>query len=291
MNFYKFFILSLVFFASFFSSANKENNETYSVEIVVFEQLEIIGNEKFESQKLNIEGINTITLQDKLEISLNNKSIIKSFDFEENEFSVDIVPVNEANTNNKEASEIINIKTNSQLDESKWFEKKSKLVQLNNIYNRLDRRKEYKILHKESWIQPALSKENAPYIHENFDNNGLLIRLYKSRYLHLDVIAYLEGNLSSNTDRKIINKIKFDALKDSIPDEIKNYNIKIDKKIFENGEIIEPEINSEKAITEPLKRLDEVKYLLKEERRIFENEVHYFDHPKIGIIISVYSSL
>ena len=291
MNFYKFFILSLIFFTSFCSSANKNNNEIYSVEIVVFEQLEIIGNEKFESQKLNIEGINTITLQDKLEISLNNKSIIKSFDFKENEFSVDIVPVNEANTNNKEASEIINIKTYSQIDESKWFEKKSKLDQLNNIYNRLDRRKEYKILHKESWIQPALSKENAPYIHEIFDNNGLLIKLYKSRYLHLDVIAYLEGNLSSNTDKKIINKIKFDALKDSIPDEIKNYNIKIDKKIFEKGEIVEPKINSEEAITEPLKRLDEVKYLLKEERRIFKNEVHYFDHPKIGIIISVYSSL
>ena len=291
MNFYKFFILSLVFFVSFFSSANKDNYETYSVEIVVFEQLEIIGNEKFESQKLNIEGINTITLQDKLEISLNNKSIIKSFDFEENEFSVDVVPFNEANTNNKEASEIINIKTNSQLDESKWFEKKSKLDQLNNIYNRLDRRKEYKILHKESWIQPALSKENAPYIHEIFDNNGLLIKLYQSRYLHLNVIAYLEGNLSSNKDKKIINKIKFDALKDSIPDKIKNYNIKIDKKIFEKGEIVEPKINSEETITEPLKRLDEVKYLLKEERRIFKNEVHYFDHPKIGIIISVYSSL
>ena len=291
MNFYKFFILSLVFFVSFFSSANKDNNETYSVEIVVFEQLEIIGNEKFESQKLNIEGINTITLQDKLEISLNNKSIIKSFDFKENEFSVEIVPFNEANTNNKEASETINIKTYSQIDESKWFEKKSKLDQLNNIYNRLDRRKEYKILHKESWIQPALSKENAPYIHEIFDNNGLLVKLYKSRYLHLDVIAYLDGNLSSNTDKKIINKIKFDALKDSIPDEIKNYNIKIETKLFEKGEIVKPKINTVDASTQPLIRLSEVKYLLKEERRIFKNEVHYFDHPKIGIIISVYSSL
>ena len=291
MNFYKFFILSLVFFASFFSSANKENNETYSVEIVVFEQLEIIGNEEFESQKLSIEGINTITLEDKLEISLNKKSIINSFNFEEHEFSVDVMPFNEPNTNNKEASETNKIKTFSQIDESKWFEKKSKLDQLNNIYNRLDRRKEYKILHKESWIQPALSKENAPYIHEIFDNNGLLIKLYKSRYLHLDVIAYLEGNLSSNTDKKIINKIKFDALKDSIPDEIKDYDIKIDTKIFEKGEIVKPKINSVEASTEAPIRLSEVKYLLKEERRIFKNEVHYFDHPKIGIIISVYSSL
>ena len=290
MNFYKFITLSLIFFASFCSNA-KNNNEVYSVEIVVFEQLEVIGNEQLESQKLNIEDINTITLQDKLEISLNEKSIINSFDFEENEFSVDIMTINESNTNNKESSTLTNIKTNSLIDESKWFEKKSKLDQLNNIYRRLDRRKEYKILHKESWIQPALSKENAPYIHEIFDNNGLLIKLYKSRYLHLDVIAYLEGNLSANTDKKIINKIKLDALKDSIPDEIKNYDIKINTKIFKKDEIVKPKINTEEAFTEPLIRSDEVKYLLKEERRIFKNEVHYFDHPKIGIIISVYSSL
>ena len=291
MNFYKFFTLSLIFFASFYSVAKKNNNETYSVEIVVFEQLEIIGNEELESQKLSIEGINTITLQDKLEISLNEKSIINSFDFEENEFSVDMMPIYETNANNKELSGLTNIKTNSQIDEGKWFEKKSKLDQLNNIYRRLDRRKEYKILHKESWIQPALSKENAPYIHEIFDNNGLLIKLYKSRYLHLDVIAYLEGNLSSNKDKKIINKIKLDALKDSIPDEIKDYDIKINTKIFKKDEIVKPKINTEEAFSEPLIRLDEVKYLLKEERRIFKNEVHYFDHPKIGIIVSVYSSL
>jgi hypothetical protein len=290
MNFYKFITLSLIFFASFYSNA-KNNNEAYIVEIVVFEQLEVIGNEQLESQKLNIQGINTITLQDKLEISLNEKSIINSFDFEENEFSVDMMPINESNTNNKESSRLTNIKTNSLIDENKWFEKKSKLDQLSNIYRRLDRRKEYKILHKESWIQPALSKENAPYIHEIFDNNGLLIKLYKSRYLHLDVIAYLDGNLSSNKDKKIINKIKLDALKDSIPDEIKNYDIKINTKIFKKDEIVKPKINTEEAFTEPLIRSDEVKYLLKEERRIFKNEVHYFDHPKIGIIISVYSSL
>lgn len=290
MNFYKFTTLSLIFFVSFYSNA-KYNNEAYSVEIVVFEQLEVIGNEQLESQKLNIEGINTITLQDKLEISLNEKSIINSFDFEKNEFSVDIMPINESNTNNKESSRLTNIKTNSLIDENKWFEKKSKLDQLSNIYRRLDRRKEYKILHKESWIQPALSKENAPYIHEIFDNNGLLIKLYKSRYLHLDVIAYLEGDLSTNTDKKIINKIKLDALKDSIPDEIKDYDIKINTKIFKKDEIVKPKINTEEAFTEPLIRSDEVKYLLKEERRIFKDEVHYFDHPKIGIIISVYSSL
>ena len=80
-------------------------------------------------------------------------------------------------------------------------------------------------------------------------------------------------------------------MKDSIPDEIKDYDIKIDPKLLKKGEIVKPKINLEEAFTEPLIKSDEVKYLLREERRIFKNEVHYFDHPKIGIIISVYSSL
>ena len=80
-------------------------------------------------------------------------------------------------------------------------------------------------------------------------------------------------------------------MKDSIPDEITEYDIKINTNNFQKGEIVKPKINTEEAFTEPLIRLDEVKYLLKEGRRIFKNEVHYFDHPKIGIIISVYSSL
>ena len=74
-------------------------------------------------------------------------------------------------------------------------------------------------------------------------------------------------------------------------DQQKNLSLSLKNSISEKGEIVKPKINTEEAFSEPLIRLDEVKYLLKEERRIFKNEVHYFDHPKIGIIVSVYSSL
>ena len=33
-----------------------------------------------------------------------------------------------------------------------------------------------------------------------------------------------------------------------------------------------------------------VEFILKEDRRIFKNESHYFDHPKMGIIVAVYDS-
>ena len=39
-----------------------------------------------------------------------------------------------------------------------------------------------------------------------------------------------------------------------------------------------------------IKKKSDVDFLLNENRRIFKNEVHYFDHPRIGVIISVYDS-
>jgi hypothetical protein len=178
------------------------------------------------------------------------------------------------------------------LNESKWYERQGNLNQLDNIYRRLDRRKEYRILHKLSWLQPALGKDDSPFVHEIFDDNGFLIKLYKSRYLHLDVIAYLEGNLRTDKNPDLIKQIKFGALKSSIPDNVTNYEIEIDAEIINSNEIYKPDQEITQAMTDEIETIEvgKVKYLLDEERRIFKNESHYFDHPKIGVIISVYDS-
>ena len=141
-------------------------------------------------------------------------------------------------------------------------------------------------------MQPALGKDESPFVHERFNDNGFLIKLYKSRYLHLDVIAYLEGNLRTNNNAGLIKEIKFDALKNSIPDNVTNYEIEISDKIKNSNEIYEPNQETTQANTDQINTIEvgKVKYLLDEERRIFKNESHYFDHPKIGVIISVYDS-
>ena len=288
MSFNKFFTIYSISLLSINLFAQEPLSDSYKIEILIFEQLEIIGDENLESQNLNINDMNTIKLLDKSEIVLNEKSIMKSFDFVKNKFSLDEVSIDRENTDKKDTTKIEQSYT--RIDESIWFEKKMNLEQLDNIFRRLDRRKDYKILHKQAWIQPALSKENSPYIHEVFNNNGILIKLYKSRYLHLDVLAYLDGNLETDNNPKIINKIKLDALKKLIPDEVQSYNIKIDPKIFKLDDFIHQYSNAEKTLFDSPIRFNKVKYLLKEERRIFKNEVHYFDHPKIGVIISVYDS-
>jgi len=289
MNSFKF--IATLFMYSLSSFAYCENDEEYMIEVIVFEQLEIIGNEKLEPKNLNLTNFQTIALLEKPKIVVNKEMISQSFNHDHPGFVLDQQTIDQ----------MIDEQTNEDSDpppsskkinESKWYEKQQNLNQLNNIYRRLDRRKEYRILHKASWLQPALSEDNSPFVYEIFGNNGFLIKLYQSRYLHLDVIAYLEGNLKPEINQELIKEIKFDALKRSIPDNVVKHEIEIGSEIINSDEIfkIEPEIVEAKEDSSDLMKLGEVKYLLNEERRIFKNEAHYFDHPKIGIIISVYDS-
>ena len=272
------------------SLTQAEINKEYIIEVIMFEQLEIIGDEILKPQILDISNINSVTLLDKPQIRINEEKISQSF--------------NHAGTNlilDQAFKEKIIDTQNETLDEKKplkkinekiWFEKQVNLNQLDNIYRRLDRRQEYKILHKQSWRQPALEKESAPFVHEIFENNGFLIKLYKSRYLHLEVMAYIDGDLKSALNEDLIKEIKFEALQSSIPKDIKNHSIEIDKELINLPEIFIQnfEMLKDSTTSSQLIEVGEVKYLLSEQRRIFKNESHYFDHPKIGVIISVYDS-
>ena len=283
-------LMITLFIFNWSSSVQSETQKEYMIEVIVVEQLEIIGNEQLEPQDLNLIDLDTIALLKKPDIVLNEKTILQSFDFDDADLMIEQLIIDK---NKKEQIQASDPPTSGKkLNESKWYERQGNLNKLNNIYRRLDRRKEYRILHKLSWLQPALGKNDSPFVHEIFDNNGFLIKLYKSRYLHLDVIAYLEGNHKTDNNSDLIKQIKFDALKSSIPDNVTNYEIEIGAEIINSNEIYKPDQEITQAMTDEIKTIEvgKVKYLLDEERRIFQNESHYFDHPKIGVIISVYDS-
>ena len=288
MSSYKFFVTLFILSSSCF--VQSENEEEYMIEVIIFEQLEIIGDERLKPKNLNLNDINTIALLDKPQIKLNEKIISKSFNYEDDDLLLDNLTIDQIiDEQNEQSDPPILLKT---IDKSKWYQRQQTLNKLDSIYRRLDRRKEYRILHKQSWLQPALGENDSPFVHELFGNNGFLIKLYKSRYLHLDVIAYLEGNLRTNKNTDLIDEIKFDALQRSIPDDVINREIEISSEIINSDEIFktDPEIIETKTDLPLSIKVGEVKYLLNEERRIFKNESHYFDHPKIGVIISVYDS-
>jgi hypothetical protein len=283
--------LLLFFFVSSNAISAKDLKEYY-IEVIVFEQLEITQEEDLSPVLLDLKSKNLISLLERQVNKINTEAVEKSFetkvggDLLNNLEIIDLEPPSIIEPDDaKEEKRYI-------LQTEKWFERNDQLKELNNIYRRLDRRNEYKVLHKISWIQPALPDEETPYVHEIFDTHGLLIRLYQSRYLHLDLIGYMNGNLESNENEEQIELIKFTALQRSIPEDVEQIDIPVSSDLLyleSIPEIIEitGEITKEQApkITEGM-----VEYILREDRRVFQNESHFFDHPKMGIIVSVYDS-
>jgi hypothetical protein len=283
--------LLLFFFVNTNAISAKDLKEYY-IEVIVFEQLEITQEEDLSPVLLDLKSKNLISLLERQTNKINTEAVEKSFetkvggDLLNNLEIIDLEPPSIIEPDDAKEEKKYILKTD------KWFERNDQLKELNNIYRRLNRRNEYKVLHKISWIQPALPDEETPYVHEIFDTHGLLIRLYQSRYLHLDLIGYMNGNLESNENEEQIELIKFTALQESIPEDVEQIDIPVSSDLLYLESIptkieITDEITKEQApkITEGM-----VEYILREDRRVFQNESHFFDHPKMGIIVSVYDS-
>lgn len=282
----------LLFFFVSSNAISASDLKEYYIEVIVFEQLEITQEEDLSPVLLDLKSKNLISLLERQANKINTEAVEKSFetniggDLLNNLEIMDLEPPSIIEPDDaKEEKKYI-------LQTDKWFERSDQLKELNNIYRRLNRRNEYKVLHKISWIQPALPDEETPYVHEIFDTHGLLIRLYQSRYLHLDLIGYMNGNLESNENEEQIELIKFTALQESIPEDVEQIDIPVSSDLLYLESIPEKieitgEITKEQApkITEGM-----VEYILREDRRVFQNESHFFDHPKMGIIVSVYDS-
>jgi len=248
------------------STAHGQELKEYSVEVIIFEQLEVSTNEAFLKQTIDLSPMNLISLLEKPSIEEEDQAeeILGST---ENLLEL-ILEDTQGIARVEEAEERL-------LEIDQWFERSTDLKELDNIHRRLNRRQEYKILHKFSWLQPALPEADAPFIHETFGQHGLAIRVYQSRYLHLDLLGYLNGTLVSSDNRALINAIKQSASPQS-------------EELETNEPSLTKLATQETQETQVLE--GEVSYVLREDRRIFKNESHFFDHPKMGIIVSVYDS-
>tara|TARA_B110000305_G_C19457313_1_gene651798 strand:+ start:3241 stop:4092 length:852 start_codon:yes stop_codon:yes gene_type:complete len=248
------------------STAHGQELKEYSVEVIIFEQLEVSTNEALLKQTIDLSPMNLISLLEKpiIEEEDQAEEILGST---ENLLEL-ILEDTQGIARVEEAEERL-------LEIDQWFERSTDLKELDNIHRRLNRRQEYKILHKFSWLQPALPEADAPFIHETFGQHGLAIRVYQSRYLHLDLLGYLNGTLVSSDNRALINAIKQSASPQS-------------KELETNEPSLTKLATQETQETQVLE--GEVSYVLREDRRIFKNESHFFDHPKMGIIVSVYDS-
>ncbi len=282
-------IIGCIFTIPAYLENNKINE--YLIEVVIFEHLDFSTNESLNSQSLNLEDFEIISLVEKKKSQINQSAVNKSFKEQVNNLIIPNIELSTIKLNINQ-SQALSIKSNNNFNHiHAWYARSFELNELDNIYRRINRRKEYKVLHKVSWIQPALNYEETPYIHERFDNNGLLFKLYKSRYLHIDLLTYINGDIFVNSQKDKINDIKINALKNTIPEDVEIQKITIDtKELYKNRQLKIQNKPINKLLKDEIKKKSDIDFLLNENRRIFKNEVHYFDHPRIGVIISVYDS-
>jgi hypothetical protein len=269
----------LILFLSVQSSGSTIST-TYNIELIIFEHKEVRTNEVFETN-LNIEENEVLNFRT-IDLFYNKSSfnIVKNESFFSKLFA-DL----KINRGNLEKEPLLKKAFNPK----EWFRKKSRLNTLKKYEANIIKSKKYKHLESISWKQNIPSKNDSRFLeYENeYQDYGFLIKLYKERFLHVDLKAYLGSLSNQETLESDYTKLYIDSFKPRLDLDNKNisHDIKLKLNKKNNYEKLNIDVNSQSLQNK--KRDAEIKIYINENRRIFDNDVHYFDHPRFGVILHI----
>jgi len=267
-------------------SANSELNldlKEYEIEVIIFKHTNVLTDENFDEEFIT-PSIETISFY-KPTLQINEKAYqSKPKDNFFNRLFKDFNPIKKSNsvlTKDQDISKVSNPKT--------WYRKTDNLVVLKKINKKLETNSNYELLDSFKWIQNIDYKDDAQFLfyEDKQKEYGLYLKFYRSRFLHADLKSYLGVMANDSID---ITKDKIAKFEKKILEVNKenNKDLKIDLK-FElnkpnkyvdiNSNEIEPSLNISKS--------NKINIFIDEQRRIFNEEIHYFDHPMFGLIISI----
>ena len=134
--------------------------------------------------------------------------------------------------------------------------------ELNGTMRRISQIKDLELSNHKSWFQPLYDEENTPFVLVSDNENQCIVKVFQSRYPRIHAKCALGKDVLKNS--YLMSKSEF-----NVKPLIGNFE---KKKTTEEEDILETEI-----------------FVLDEQRRISLDEFHYFDHPKIGLLVGVYS--
>lgn len=282
MKLSKLLFLLIISINSLLANSNlTEDLKEYEIEIIIFQYNDVKTNENFDRTFISPAAESISFYNPKLQINKNAYLL----EPKENFFNRLFKDFNtKSNTNNTIIDNNVDFKIPNPKN---WYRKTNDLDILKKLNNKLKTNKKYKLLGSFKWIQNIDYKNNARYLfYEDIDNEfGLFLRLYRSRFLHADVKTYLgvidkEPNDVTKDEINKFEKKLLDVNKKEINKITDNLKIKLNKP---NNYV---ELNSEKIIPRN-KKSREINIFIDEQRRIFNEEIHYFDHPMFGLILSI----
>jgi len=280
MTFYKTALL-IIFQSSLLMAEDSLDFKEYQIELIIFQYSNTNTDEVFQNEFKAPQG--RILNFYNPNLQLNKKSFnVKT---QENFFTNLLKNIRPMNTRDRKINKD---KTNIKVANPKsWYRKDNNLQILAKLNDRLLRNTNYRLLDSFSWIQNIENEDNSSYLyHEDFDKKyGFFLKFYRSRFLHTDLKAYMGLlNLSeTDTTESYIDKYDKKLLEVSSTKNLKN-NIEI--KLNNKNDFVDININKKTEKNEILTS-EKIKWFINEDKRIFNKEIHYFDHPYFGIIISV----
>ena len=268
----------LILLLTFNLSSNQEVLDEYRVEFIIFEH-ELDVNKEIFSSELNIPGKDFLNFQDP-DLLINITAIQNSINSKTSEFHELFQNITPAIIKDNNDEELL-----GQSNPKKWFRKISDLDKLKKLNIKLTNSSKYNVIDSYSWTQNIESEIESKYLHYKNDLYGMYLKLYRNRFLHIDLKSYL-GSLDEKytdvtgeylSDRESIlrdNKLESDGAL--------TMNLNLNKK----NEYILIEKTPE-ALQVGKKNDESINVYIDEEKRLFNNEIHYFDHPAFGIVISI----
>lgn len=280
MKLFSYLVIFLFLISTGLSAESSDLNQ-YKIELIIFKHLDNQPKESFK-EVIELPSENIIKFFDeKIYINKNiiNKPIKKDFWY--SGFLSDIA-LNKNRDADKEENYIL---PNPGL----WFRKNSNLETLKKINRKLQIAESYEVLDSYSWIQNIpISSESIFLFEENIDKNyGYYLKFYRNRFMHVDLKAYLgyQKINNKNDDLEYIDSYEERIInKDREENELIKLNLNLNKK---NNYLILNTAPKSLDIRPEGKSEEEINIFIEEEKRIFDNEIHYFDHPSFGVIISI----
>ncbi len=184
MKYFKFSLIIIIL--SSFQPIEAENNDEYKIEIVLF-------------------NFSTTSTDELFKTNLDEPDINETIEFYDNELINNASKYSKFENISSYISSIIEYQYNKEETRypSTWYRESDNLEILENFKNNISKNNNIKLLGHHSWIQNIPEFNESKYL--RFKNNdfdyGFYIKLYKKRFLHLDLKSFI--NQKGNNGIKI----------------------------------------------------------------------------------------
>tara|TARA_B100000945_G_scaffold291172_1_gene265497 strand:+ start:625 stop:1467 length:843 start_codon:yes stop_codon:yes gene_type:complete len=257
----------------------EENIDEYKVEIIIFKYLNNNSDENFSSElKIPEETIIQFYNPD-LYI---NKKALSNFS-KNNSFFYNLFSNIKPNYINSETEDLIDRQYNP--NPKNWFRESINISTLGEIKKKIINNSDIYLLDSKSWVQGVDDIESSKYLYyeDKVKEYGFFLKLYKKRFMHADIKSFIGINNK---------KIQIKPIETHINDlENKIYSSRTNKLNYDLS-INYPNNNQNIMISKPNKveeliSATDLNIYIDEEKRIFNGEVHLFEHPAFGILLSI----